>query len=177
MLIQTTSLAPRAVARIQHHQAYDFDEKTGLWHYRLMSEEESGNIITDAGRVRVHTYLYGAGGQRAGLGGGLNYIALSNDAAAPAAGDTVLAGEITNTAGTAGLQRALGTVTPPTGSGTVTTVQKVFVYTGNGGPQSIQKTALFDASSAGTMAHEIAFSPRTLFQNDSLTTTFSITLA
>lgn len=142
-----------------------------------MSEDESKNIITDAGRVRVHTYLYGAGGQRSGLGGGLNYIALTNDATAPAAGDTVLAGEITNTVATAGLQRALGTVTLPTGSGTVTTVQKVFLFTGTPGPQGVQKTALFDAASGGTMVHEIAFAPRTLYTNDTLTVTFAVTLA
>jgi hypothetical protein len=177
LLIQTVSSAPRAVAKIQHHQAYDFDEKSKLWRYRLMSEDEAKNIITDAGRVRVHTYLYGSAGQRAGLGGGLNYVALSNDGTAPAAGDTVLAGEITNSVATAGLQRALGTVTLPTGSGTVTTIQKVFVFTGTPGPQNVQKTALFDSSSGGTMAHEIAFSPRVLYTNDSLTVTMSITLA
>lgn len=177
MIIRTNDKAPKAIARITHHEAYDFDERTGLWHYRISSEDEVANIITDAGRVRVHTYLYGAGGQRASLGGGLNYVALSNDATAPAAGDTVLAGEITNTVPTAGLQRAAGTVTLPTGSGTQTLIQKTFLYTGTPGPQGVQKTALFDLSSGGTMAHEIAFAPRTLFTNDTLQVSFSITLA
>jgi hypothetical protein len=177
MLIQEILSGPRARAVIRHEQAYDFDDKTGLWHRRLVDEQEASNIVTNAGRVRIHTYLYGAGGQRTPLGTGLNYIALTNDATAPAQTDTVLAGEITNTPATAGLQRALATVTLPTGSGTQSVLQKIFTYTGVPGPQTVQKTALFDDATVGTMAHEIQFSPRTLFTNDTLTVTFSITLS
>lgn len=177
MLIQETMRGPRARAVIRHERPYDYDEKTGLWMRRVIDEQEAWNIVTNAGRVRVHTYLYGAGVQRTGLGGGLNYIALSNDPAAPAQTDTVLAAEITNTPSTAGLQRALATVTLPTGVGTQTVLQKIFTYTGVPGPQGVQKTALFDDPTAGTMAHEIQFAPRTLFTNDTLTVTFSITLA
>jgi hypothetical protein len=74
-----------------------------------------------------------------------------------------------------GLTRALGTVTLPTGSGTITTIAKQFTYTG-GTNQSVQKTALFDASTGGNMAHEILFTQRLLVINDTLTLTFSITL-
>lgn len=177
MLIQESMRGPRARATIRHERAYDYDEKTGLYLRRVIDEQEAWNIVTNAGRVRIHTYLYGAGGQRSSLGGGLNYIALSNDPAAPAQSDTTLAGEITNTTSTAGLQRALATVTLPTGSGTQTVIQKIFTYTGVPGPQGVQKTALFDDAVAGTMAHEIQFAPRTLFTNDTLTVTFAITLA
>jgi len=163
---------PRAKAFIRHERPYDFDEKSGLYLLKVIDEQESWNIVTDAGRRQIHTYIYGSAGQRSGLGGGFNYIALSNDAAAPAAGDTTLASELTGN----GLDRALGTVTLPTGSGTQTVVQKIFTYTGISS-QGVQKTALFDLSSAGTMAHEIQFSQRTLFTNDTLTVTFSITLA
>lgn len=176
MHIQELMKGPRARAVIRHERPYDYDEKRGLFVFRVVDEQEACNIVTDAGRRRIHTYLYGAGGQRSGLGGGLNYIALSNDATVPAQSDTVLAAEITNTVSTAGLQRALGAVTLPTGSGTQTTIQKVFTFTGTPGPQGVQKTALFDDPTAGTMAHEIQFSSRTLFTNDTLTVTFSITL-
>jgi hypothetical protein len=172
MLIQEIMQGPRARAVICHERAYDYDEKTGLYHYKVIDEQEAFNIVTDAGRVRIHTYLYGSAGQRASLGGGLNYIALSNDATAPAAGDVTLAGELT----TNGLQRTLATVTLPTGSGTQTALQKIFTYTGVSS-QGVQKTALFDLSVAGTMAHEIQFAQRTLFQNDTLTVSFNLTLA
>jgi hypothetical protein len=177
MLIQEAMRGPRAHAVIRHERPYDYDEKKGLWLYRLLDIVEADNIVTDAGRVQIHTYLYGAGGQRSGLGGGLNYIALSNDGTAPAAGDTVLAGEIVSGVPTAGLQRALASVTLPVGAGTQTTIQKVFTFTGTPGPQSVQKTAAFDAAAVGVMAHEIQFSSRTLFTNDTLTVTLTITLA
>jgi len=177
MLIQEAMRGPRAHAVIRHERPYDYDEKRGLWLYRTLDVVEADNIVTDAGRVRIHTYLYGSAGQRVGLGGGLNYIALSNDPGAPAAGDTVLASEIVNGVTTAGLQRALATVTLPTGSGTQTTIQKIFTFTGVPGPQSVQKTAAFDDPTVGTMAHEIQFATRTLFTNDTLTVTLTITLA
>lgn len=174
MLILENISLPRAKVVIEQHRVYDYDEKTGLFQYKKLDEVEAFNIVTDAGRVRIHTYIYGSAGQsqRTALGGGLNYIALSNDATAPAAGDTGLTGELSGN----GLSRAQGTVTLPTGAGTATTVQRIFTYT-NAASQGVQKTALFDAASGGTMAHEIQFPQRTLFQNDSLTVTYTITLA
>jgi len=170
MLVQIQG--PRARAAIRHERPYDYDERSGIWLRKVVDEQEAWNIITDAGRVRIHTYIYGSAGQRSGLGGGFNYIALSDDAVAPLAADTVLTSELT----TNGLQRALGTVTLHTGSGTQTVIQKVFTYVG-GSPQAVQKTALFDLSVVGVMAHEIQFSQRTLFTNDTLTVSFSITLS
>lgn len=166
-------LSARAHLKIQHHQAYDFDEKSGLWQYRLLHEGEAWNLITDAGRRLVHTLIYGTSAQKttASAGVGLYYIGLSNDAAAPAAGDTALAAELVGN----GLTRVAGTVTLPTGSGTITSVSNVFTYTG-GGTQQVQKSALFDAASSGNMAHELLFTQRTLATNDTLTLTFNITL-
>lgn len=174
LIIENISL-PRAKVVIQQHRAYDYDEATGLYQYKKVEEDaQAFNIVTDAGRVRIHTYIYGssAQGQRSALGGGLNYIGLSNDGTAPAAGDTVLTGEISGN----GLTRAQATVTLPSGSGTSTTIQNIFTYSGVSS-QGVQKTSLFDASTSGSMAHEIQFSQRTLFQNDTLTVTYTITLA
>jgi len=170
MLIQMQG--PRARATIRHERAYDYDERTGLWLRKVVDEQEAWNIVTDAGRRQIHTYIYGSAGQRSGLGGGLNYIGISNDGSTPAAGDTALTGELS----TNGLQRQLATVTLPTGSGTQTVLQKVFTYTGVSS-QGVQKTALFDLASAGVMAHEIQFAQRTLFSNDTLTVTFAISLS
>lgn len=164
----------RATLRIRHERPVDYDEARGLWLYRRVDDdEEFGNIVTNAGRVALHTFIYGTTAQRtsAGLGDGMHYIGLSNNAVAPAAGDTALAGELL----TDGLQRAVGTVSLPTGAGAITQIQKQFSYTG-GGTQGIQKTALFDAATAGNMAHEILFTQRTLATSDSLTLVFSITL-
>jgi hypothetical protein len=169
------STQARAVCKIRHDRAYDFDPSRGIWLRRLESEEEVGNLITNAGRVTLHTYLYGTAAQRASavLGAdGLSYIGLTNDGAAPAAGDVALTSELSGN----GLTRGPGVVVLPTGSGTVTTVTRVFTYVG-GPSQAVQKTALFDAASGGHMAHEILFTSRTLATNDTLTVSFSITLS
>jgi hypothetical protein len=173
MFIRSASLNVRALLKVQHEVAYDFDPKVG-WVRRLASEEEVGNLVTDAGRVAIHTYIYGTSAQRTsgGLSGtGFNYVAISDDATAPAAGDTTLTGELSGD----GLDRAQGTVTLPTGSGTITTVENIFTYSGI--TQTVQKTALFDAASVGKMAHEILFTQRTLNNADTLTLQFFITLA
>lgn len=162
----------RAFCRIRHERAYDYDEKRGVWLHRLESEEEVGNLILDAGRVAVHTYIYGTSAQRtsAGLSGtGFNWIAVTDNGAAPVAGDTTLAGELVGN----GLTRAQGTVTLPTGAGNVTTIEKAFTLTGP--LQAMQKTALFDAATSGKMAHEILFTQQTLNTNDMITLTFQIT--
>jgi hypothetical protein len=164
----------RATLRIRHERPYDYDESRGLWLYRREDDDEQySNILTNVGRVTLHTFIYGTTAQRtsASLGDGMHYIALSNNAVAPGAGDTSLSGELS----TDGLQRVLGTVSLPTGAGTITQIQNQFTYTG-GGTQGVQKTALFDGLVGGNMAHEILFTQRTLATSDTLTLIFSITL-
>jgi hypothetical protein len=84
-----------------------------------------------------------------------------------------LAGELT----TNGLTRVQGTVVLPTGAGNQTTVSYTYTYTGSApSGQGIQKTALFTQLSGGVMNHEIAFSQRLLFTNDTVLVEFTITL-
>lgn len=167
-------LTARAVLKIRHRRRYDYDEKRGIWLYKKVDEdEEVGNILTDAGRRTLHTFIYGTAAQRAtaSLGAGMHFIGLSNDGTAPAASDSSLAGELSGD----GLDRVEGTVTLPTGANTLTTVENVFTYSG-GPDQDVQKTALFDAAVGGNMAHEVLFTQRTLATTDTLETVFEITL-
>ena len=127
--------------------------------------EECDNLITNAGRIQLHTQCYGTTSL---LTNGFYYIALSNDAVGETAASTTLSTEIAAN----GLSRAAGTVTLPTGSGTSTTISKTFTATG---AQSAQKAALFTASSAGVMNHVLAFTSKTLANGESLTVTFTIT--
>ena len=170
MLIQEKLVLPRARCRIHHERAYDFNEKTGLFVYRNVDDDEEVlNQLTNAGRVCLHTFCYNTASRT----NGLNYIALSNDNGAPAAGDTALTGELTGN----GLSRYQGSVTLPVGAGNQTTISNVFTYLGVS--QGVQKTALFNLAGpppAGIMAHEIAFTQRTLFLNDTLSVSFSIDL-
>lgn len=171
MLIQTTIPIARAKVLVHQERRYDYDEKRGIWLYKQVDEdEEAFNLLTNTGRVQLHNFSYGD----VSRSNGFNYIALSDDAAAPAASDTALTAEET----TDGLERVQGNVTLPTGAGNQTTIDNTFTYTG-GGSQTVQKTALFDTAGppvAGVMNHEIQFSQRTLFTSDTLTLTFTITL-
>jgi hypothetical protein len=158
---------PPARVLIRVERAYDFDEKRGVWVRRFDGEEEVRNIILNAGRVQMHLQCYGASGLATN---GFNYIGLSNDSTAPAATDSALASEIAAN----GLARAQGAVTLPTGAANQTTVAHTFTCAT--APQSAQKAALFNASSGGSMQHEIAFSQRSLLVNDTLAVTFTLTL-
>jgi hypothetical protein len=133
----------------------------------LLGTEVVHNLITDVGRRQYHKQCFGTSGLATN---GMNYIALSNDTVSEDASSTTLSTEIASN----GLSRAQGTVTLPTGSGTQTTISKVFTATGT---QSAQKMALFDASSAGNMNHVLSFTQRNLISGDTLTITVTITLS
>lgn len=164
----------RASMLVTHRRPSDFikDTATGLFvpdprSYEVVDEPELvWNLITNVGRIFLHTQGYGTSGLGAN---GFNYIALSNDSVTETAASTTLSNEIALN----GLARAQGTVTLPTGSGNQTTIDKVFTATGS---QSAQKAALFTASSGGTMNHVLGFSQRSLLANDTLQITFTITL-
>jgi hypothetical protein len=171
MFIRETLPFSGAVLRVHVERAYDYDEKQGVWLYRPEEAEEVHNLLTNTGRVQLHTQCYGTTGL---LTNGFNWIGLTNDSAAPAATDTALASELVGN----GLSRAQGLVTLPTGMNNQTTIANTFTYTG-GSSQAVQKTALFTQAGppvAGVMNHEISFTQRTLFTNDTLTLTFTITL-
>lgn len=176
MEITVDTLRPRAKVRIHHERAYDFNEKTGLWLTRPVDEDVVvDNIVTDAGLAWIHAYIYGTAisvPDRTLLGGGFNYIGLSNDAAAPLAADTSLPVELVGD----GLTRALAAVTLPVAPGNQTTVAYTFTYLGIP-PQGVQKSALFDLSLGGTMAHEVQFATRTLNTNDTLSVTYTVTIS
>lgn len=157
-----------ASCRISHKRPYDFDEVKGIWLYKDVDEPEVVyNVKTNVGIVFAHTQIYGS---TVGANG-LNYIALSNDALTENAASTTLSNEIAAN----GLSRAQGTITLPTGTGTVTTVDKTFTCAT--APQAAQKAALFTASSVGTMNHVLAFTQRSLQIADTLQVTFSLTLS
>lgn len=166
----TDQITARAKVRIHQERAYDYNDRTGLWVYQTVGEDEVVyNLVTNTGRVQLHTFCYGTAPRT----NGFNYVALSNNATPPAATDAILAGELSGN----GLTRVQGIVTLPTGTGNATTILGNFIYTGVS-PQGVQKAALFDLASGGVMNHEIAFAtPRTLIPNDSLVVSFSVTLA
>lgn len=124
------------------------------------------NLLTDAGRDFLHQQGYFTTGL--GANGG-NYIALTTNTAAPADGDTTLTGEITD----GGLGRAQGTLSHSAGENTSTVVN---TFTASATHTSVQKSALFTASSAGSMVHEATFTAVTLESADQLQISWTITI-
>lgn len=169
---------PRACARIVHFRPkldangdplpvrWLAPEVPDLDSVDVLGDEISHNVITNTGRVFLHTQGYGT----APGGNGLNYIGLSNDTLTETASSTTLSTEIAAN----GLARAQGTVTLPTGAGTQTTIAKTFTCAT--ASQAAQKAALFSAAAAGVMQHVLAFTQRTLQVGDTLAITFTITL-
>ena len=129
--------------------------------------EHKHNLLTNGGRDFIHNQAYtnvSAGTQ------GSRYIAVTTDSGAPAAGDTTLTGEIS----TNGLARAAAT-TNTHSNGTNTSTLGI-TFTATGAHTSVQKSALFNASSSGTMTHENTFTAVTLATNDQLQVTWTLTL-
>jgi hypothetical protein len=129
--------------------------------------KDKHNLLTNGGRDFIHAQAYGntsAGTQ------GSRCIAVSTDSGAPAAGDTTLTGEIS----TNGLARANAT-TNTHSAGTNTSVLGI-TFTASGAHTNVQKSALFNATSAGTMTHENTFTAVTLATNDQLQVTWTLTL-
>ena len=125
------------------------------------------NLLTNAGRDWMHAQVYtntGAGTRGAG------FIALTSNTAAPAAGDTTLAAEIT----TNGLARADATTKTHTGGTNSTTIQHTF--TASAVHTAVVKASLFNAASSGYMAHINTFTAVTLQASDTLQVTWTVTL-
>ena len=130
-------------------------------------EAETDNLVCTNGRDFLHDQCYKASGAATV---GAAYIALTTDAAAAAAGDTVLASEIS----TNGLERAIGAYAHTPGTNT-STVSKTF--TASGTHTAVVKSGLFTAAISGTMVHEAVFSPSVnLASGDQLAITWTITL-
>jgi len=131
----------------------------------LYSSQDVHNLVTNAGFDLISSAVSNTATQPAAC----NYIAVTNTAITPAAGDTTLSGEISSN----GLTRAQGTYAHTNGTQTYT-VSKVFTATGT---QASQATGLFNASSVGTMCYEATYTQVTVNSGDTLTVTWTVTLS
>lgn len=126
---------------------------------------------TDAGkdfqsRVMGDTASNGTGSYAAA-----NYIALTENATAPAAGDTALTGELSGS----GLGRAQATYAHTAGASTYT-LTKAFTSS-DATARTINKVGVLNASSAGTLVFESAVtSPPVLASGDVLTITETVSI-
>jgi hypothetical protein len=127
--------------------------------------KDKRNLLTDAGRTKAHAQIYTntSAGAR-----GCGFIAVTVNTGAPADGDTVLTGEIT----AGGLARADAST-----KSTVTNTTTIsHTFTASATHTAVQKAALFDAASTGTMYHVNTFTATTLISSDTLTVIWTLTL-
>ena len=146
--------------------AYVIKHKTGI---RKQLALFTHNLLTDAGKDWMHAQVYTntAAGTR-----GAGFIASTQSTITPAVGDTTLTGEIA----TNGLSRADATTKTWTSGTNTALVEHTFTATGSF--TSVLASALFNASSSGTMPHIANFSSGsgTLVANDTLKISWNITI-
>lgn len=149
----------------------EFAEAIG--HHFGIPVGESTMLLTTAGRDALHAQHMSTSAQPASF----NYMGLANSGTAttPLVGDTTLTGEITTAGG--GLIRAQATYAHTGGTNT-TTLTKTFTANGSDSlAVTISQMAIFNASTAGTMAYKTALSSSATLNvsGDSLTITETVT--
>lgn len=127
-------------------------------------------LLTDAGKDWMHQQVYvntSAGTRGAG------FIASTESVITPALANTTLTGEIT----TNGLGRADATTKTHTAASNSSTIEHTF--TASGSFTSVLASALFNASSAGTMPHIANFATGSgiLASADTLKITWTVNLS
>ncbi len=131
--------------------------------------DKKHNLLCTDGRDFLHNQCYVESAANTTIGA--QYIALTTDSGAAAAGDTTLATEIS----TNGLQRAQATTITHTNDTNSTTLAKTF--TASGTHTAVHKSGTFNASSSGILVHEAVFSAdATLVSGDTLTVTWTLNL-
>lgn len=131
-------------------------------------------MLHNAGKDFVASALGDRSGSRAAVA---DYLALTANATAPAAGDTTLTAEIATASG--GLIRATSTYAHTNGTSTYT-LTKTFTANGSDSlPVTIGKVGVFNAASGGTMPWSSLLSPTATISasGDALTVTETITIS
>jgi hypothetical protein len=126
------------------------------------------NLLTNAGKDYLHAQ-YWTNNSAGGVG--VNFIALTESTITPAVTDTTLSGEIT----TNGLARTIAS-TRSHSAGANTTVLSL-TFTASGSFTDVKASALFNASSSGTMGHiaNFATGSGTLSSGDQIAVTWTCT--
>jgi len=124
------------------------------------------NTITNAGLALVASLIGDASAVP------FTYLAVGTSTTAPAASQTALVAEITDT----GLARAAGTVSRVTTTVTNDTFQITKTWTASGS-KTVEEIGIFNASSSGTMLGRALTTTKTLTNNDQLVATYKVVLA
>lgn len=124
------------------------------------------NTITNAGKAQVALLAGDASGVP------FTYIAVGTSNTAPAASQTALQAEITDT----GLARAAGTFSRTTTTVTNDTYNLTYTWSVSGS-KTVEEVGIFNASSSGTMLGRALTSSKSLVNGDSLIGTYTVKFA
>lgn len=133
---------------------------------------------TNAGTDHQSRTSYDTASNGTGSYAALNYIALTENSAAPAAGNISLAGELNNAGG--GLNRAQAAYAHTNGTNTVVLTKTFTKNASDGGTsdtRTVAKAGLENASSGGTHGYETLVTPTApMVSGDSMAVTWTFTL-
>lgn len=132
----------------------------------IKQQGRSVNLRVDSGTDWQAAVMGNTGAQPAAA----DYIALTTNTGAPAAGDTTLTGEIAS----GGLSRAQGTYSH---TASATSYKISHTFTATSAHTAVHKAGMFNAASSGTMAFETVLSSDvTLAINDTLTIEWTVNI-
>ena len=143
---------------------------------RMVCHDKEGNLKWDTGEIK-NTVTNAAFAQLALLAGDatavpFTYLAVGTSNTAPAASQTALGGEITDS----GLARAAATVSRVTTTQTNDTLQLVKAWTATGS-KTVEEVGIFNDASAGTMLGRALTSTKSLVNGEILTITYKVKFA
>lgn len=121
------------------------------------------NLVVSAGKAQMASL---AGDATATP---FTYVALGTTNTAPAAGNTALAAEITDS----GFQRAAGTVTRITTTVTNDTLSISKTFTASGS-KTLEEVGIFNASSSGTMLSRALTGTKAMSSGEQITITYTL---
>lgn len=135
-------------------------------------------LRTNAGTDHQSRTSYDTASNATGAYAALNYIALTEDTAAPSLASTVLSGELNAVGG--GLNRTQATYAHTNGTNVVTLTRTFTKNISDGGASDTRtpaKAGLLNAASVGTLGYETLIpSPPALISGDSVAVTWTFTL-
>lgn len=150
----------------------------GMFHAGALAGVWGADLRTNAGTDLQSRQMFDTASNATGSYAAANYIALTENSTAPAAGDTSLAGEL-NAAG-GGLNRAQATYAHTNGTNTVTLTKTFTKNADDGGTsdtRTVAKAGNLNAASAGTLAYSTLVVPTApMVSGDSVAVTWTYTL-
>jgi hypothetical protein len=129
-------------------------------------DEDVPNLLTNGGRDWAHAQLYT---NNAAGTAGANFLGVTANAGAPAAGDTVLTGEVTGS----GFVRILCPTRTHTAGTNTTLLEHEFTATAQ--VLDLQKAGLFTAVTGGILVHENTFTITDMENGDKLKISWTVT--